>query len=51
VWRMVALISQLVPVAWRDDVYDAVARARYRLFRKPESACPLLPGHLRSRFE
>jgi predicted DCC family thiol-disulfide oxidoreductase YuxK len=50
-WRMVALISQLVPVAWRDGVYDAVARMRYRLFRKPESACPLLPGHLRSRFE
>ncbi len=50
-WRMVALIGQLTPVAWRDGVYDAVARMRYRLFRKPESACPLLPGHLRSRFE
>ena len=50
-WRMVALIGQLIPVAWRDGVYDAVARMRYRLFRKPESACPLLPGHLRSRFE
>ena len=50
-WLVVALIGQLTPVAWRDVVYDAVARARYRLFRKPESACPLLPGHLRSRFE
>jgi predicted DCC family thiol-disulfide oxidoreductase YuxK len=50
-WRMVSLIGQLTPVAWRDGVYDAVARMRYRLFRKPESACPLLPGHLRSRFE
>jgi predicted DCC family thiol-disulfide oxidoreductase YuxK len=50
-WRMAALIGQLIPVAWRDGVYDAVARMRYRLFRKPESACPLLPGHLRSRFE
>ncbi|HMB29594.1 MAG TPA: DCC1-like thiol-disulfide oxidoreductase family protein [Blastocatellia bacterium] len=50
-WRMLALIGQLPPIAWRDGVYNAVARARYRLFRKPESACPLLPGHLRSRFE
>jgi predicted DCC family thiol-disulfide oxidoreductase YuxK len=50
-WRTVALIGRLIPVAWRDGVYDAVARTRYRLFRKPESACPLLPGHLRSRFE
>ena len=50
-WRMVALIGQLIPVAWRDGAYDVVARTRYRLFRKPESACPLLPGHLRSRFE
>jgi len=50
-WRTVALIGRLIPAAWRDGVYDAVARMRYRLFRKPESACPLLPGHLRSRFE
>jgi len=50
-WRIVALIGRLIPVAWRDGGYDAVARTRYRLFRKPESACPLLPGHLRSRFE
>ena len=50
-WRMVSLIGQLIPIAWRDGVYDAVARIRYRLFRKPESACPLLPGHLRSRFD
>jgi predicted DCC family thiol-disulfide oxidoreductase YuxK len=50
-WRTVALFGRLIPVAWRDGVYDAVARMRYRLFRKPESACPLLPGHLRSRFE
>jgi predicted DCC family thiol-disulfide oxidoreductase YuxK len=51
VWRMVALVGKLIPVAWLDGVYDAVARIRYRFFRKPESSCPLLPGHLRSRFE
>jgi predicted DCC family thiol-disulfide oxidoreductase YuxK len=51
VWLMVVVIGQLVPVAWRDGVYDAVAWSSYHLFRKPESACPLLSGHLRSRFE
>jgi predicted DCC family thiol-disulfide oxidoreductase YuxK len=50
-WRMVALIGQLIPGAWLDGFYDAIARIRYRLFREPESACPLLPGRLRSRFE
>jgi predicted DCC family thiol-disulfide oxidoreductase YuxK len=51
VWRVVALIGQLIPGAWLDGLYDAVARMRYRLFRKPESSCPILPGRLRSRFE
>jgi predicted DCC family thiol-disulfide oxidoreductase YuxK len=51
VWRIIASIGQLIPGAWRDVGYDAVARMRYRLFRKPEFACPLLPGRLRSRFE
>ncbi len=51
IWRMVALIGRMIPVVWLNAVYDAVARMRFRLFRKPESSCPLLPGHLRSRFE
>jgi predicted DCC family thiol-disulfide oxidoreductase YuxK len=50
-WRIIASIGELIPGAWRDVGYDAVARMRYRLFRKPESVCPLLPGRLRSRFE
>ncbi len=51
VWRLIALIGRLIPGAWLDRVYDAVARVRLRLFRKPETACPLLPGHLRERFD
>ncbi|HEY9430458.1 MAG TPA: DCC1-like thiol-disulfide oxidoreductase family protein [Blastocatellia bacterium] len=50
-WRIIASIGKLIPGAWRDAGYDAVARMRYRLFRKPEFACPILPGPLRSRFE
>jgi predicted DCC family thiol-disulfide oxidoreductase YuxK len=51
VWRIMALIGMAVPRAWLDGIYDAVARIRYRLFRKPESACPLLPANLRARFD
>jgi predicted DCC family thiol-disulfide oxidoreductase YuxK len=51
VWRIMALIGMVVPRMWLDGIYDAVARIRYRLFRKPESACPLLPVNLRARFD
>jgi predicted DCC family thiol-disulfide oxidoreductase YuxK len=51
VWRIMALIGMVVPRAWLDGIYDAIARIRYRLFRKPESACPLLPVNLRARFD
>ncbi len=51
VWRIFALIGKLVPGAWLDSCYDTIARIRYRLFRKPESVCPLLPVSLRTRFE
>jgi predicted DCC family thiol-disulfide oxidoreductase YuxK len=50
VWRIMALIGMVVPRMWLDGIYDAVARIRYRLFRKAESACPLLPVNLRARF-
>ena len=29
----------------------AIARVRYRLFRKPTDACPVTPPELRARFE
>lgn len=49
-WRATAWVAQLLPVTWLDAGYDIIARMRRRLFPKPESACPLLPGHLRARF-
>jgi predicted DCC family thiol-disulfide oxidoreductase YuxK len=49
-WRLLAVGLRLVPRAVRDLIYDAIARVRYRLFARPETACPILPADLRSRF-
>ena len=43
-------IGRLVPRPIRDLVYDAIARIRFFLFRKPDNVCPILPPRLRSRF-
>ena len=50
IWRLLALLLQLVPRPLRDFGYDAIARIRKRLFRTPTGACPLLPPALRARF-
>jgi predicted DCC family thiol-disulfide oxidoreductase YuxK len=31
--------------------YDFIARIRYRLFARPDDVCPILPKHLRDRFQ
>ena len=49
-WRALALVARLVPNRLADAAYDAVARVRHRLFRRPADACPLTPPDLRSRF-
>lgn len=50
-WRLLAWCGQALPVALADPLYDAIARIRHRLFATPEEACPLLPPHLRGRFD
>ncbi len=50
-WRAPAALLGAVPRTWRDGLYDWVARNRLRLFAAPEEACPLVPPHLRVRFE
>ena len=50
-WRLLAGLSRIVPIAVADRLYDAVAARRYRLFRRPTEACPVVPAELRSRFE
>ncbi|MGE0821796.1 MAG: DCC1-like thiol-disulfide oxidoreductase family protein [Candidatus Binatia bacterium] len=49
-WRVGGELLRFVPLAIRDLVYDGIASNRYRLFRTPTEACPLVPGNLRTRF-
>ena len=51
VWRLLAGAVAMVPAVARDSVYDAIARIRHRLFRSPAETCPILPQHLRARFD
>jgi predicted DCC family thiol-disulfide oxidoreductase YuxK len=49
-WRVLAFFSGLVPRLLRDAAYDFVARVRFRLFARPDDACPVVPPALRARF-
>ena len=48
-FRVLAAILRVVPAPLADFGYDRVARERHRLFRKPASACPLVPAARRAR--
>jgi predicted DCC family thiol-disulfide oxidoreductase YuxK len=50
-WRFLARLAALVPRRARDVLYDWIARNRYRLFARPENACPVLSPELRKRFD
>ncbi len=48
-WRLLAHLAAVIPHAWRDAAYDAVARHRTALFGRLK-ACPLPPAENRARF-
>ncbi len=50
-WRAVGIALSIVPPFLLDLGYDAVARVRFSLFARPEQACPVVPPHLRRRFD
>jgi predicted DCC family thiol-disulfide oxidoreductase YuxK len=50
-WRMLAALARVAPRPLLDALYDLVARTRYRVFGRIEPACPVIPAHLRSRFD
>jgi predicted DCC family thiol-disulfide oxidoreductase YuxK len=49
-WRVLGALLWVVPRPLRDLGYDAVAKVRHRLFKKPDDACPIVPKELRGRF-
>ena len=51
VWRLLTIVVGWIPVAILNVGYDFIARIRYRLFARPDDVCPILPKHLRDRFQ
>lgn len=49
-WAGFARVIGVLPTWLLDLGYDAIARVRGHLFRRPEGACPMLPPELRGRF-
>lgn len=50
-WRLLAIVVGWNPLAILNAGYDFIARTRHRLFARPDDACPIVPAHLRSRFQ
>jgi predicted DCC family thiol-disulfide oxidoreductase YuxK len=50
-WPALGALARVVPPFVLDALYDLVARTRYRLFGRRDTACPAIPAHLRSRFD
>jgi predicted DCC family thiol-disulfide oxidoreductase YuxK len=50
-WRVAAITAGVLPLRWLDAGYDGIAKIRHRLFVAPPDACPILPPHLRARFD
>jgi len=49
-WRLIGAAARLAPKPLRDWTYDRVAAVRYRLARRPDGVCPVVPADLRDRF-
>jgi len=49
--RLAAELLHLVPRPLRDLGYDGIAALRKRVFGTESQACPMLPRHLRARFQ
>jgi predicted DCC family thiol-disulfide oxidoreductase YuxK len=50
-WGLLATVMATVPTVIGDRLYDGVARARRRLFRRPAAACPTVRPDLLDRFD
>ena len=50
-WRVLAILGRLVPLAGRDRCYAFVARTRQRFTSPAPGPCPMLPRRLAARFD
>jgi predicted DCC family thiol-disulfide oxidoreductase YuxK len=49
-WKLIALAGSVVPSSLRDFLYGIVARVRHRIFRSPQTLCPVVAPELMKRF-
>lgn len=49
-WSLLSILLRVLPRPLLDAGYDAVGRARHRLFRRPTHACPVVPPAMLPRF-
>lgn len=47
-WRLLA-IFKILPLSWRDSLYDYIAKNRYKWFGKKDKCIMMLPTH-KNRF-
>ena len=50
-WKVIAALVAVIPRPVRDGLYDFIARIRYRVFGERDDLCPIVPPHLRNRFD
>ena len=50
-WRCLGFLLALIPSFLRNGGYSIVASVRHHIFEKPADSCPILPPHLRDRFD
>jgi predicted DCC family thiol-disulfide oxidoreductase YuxK len=50
-WKILALVVAVIPRPLGDVFYNAIARIRYRVFGRRDDLCPVVPHHLRARFD
>ena len=50
-WRVIGGCGRMVPRRFRDLLYTGVAAVRRKLYPEPEATCPMVPEHLRERFQ
>ena len=50
IWLVLAVFLGAFPRRWRNAAYRFIGERRYRLFGRTETACPIVPPRLQSRF-
>ncbi len=50
IWKVAGGLARMIPRAFRDAVYEVVARLRYRVFGRSSQVCPVMPAGSRTRF-